>query len=98
MSFPKTKLFVAGTSCGEKDLKPIRIEVETIEAVSSFRYLGSILESHEEIKMDVEDRVARASHTFDALCRPAFCNGNLFPKIKEDGQLCCCARCAALSS
>ena len=50
MSFPKTKLLVAGASCGEEeeDLQPIHIEVETIEAVSSFRYLGSVLVSHME--------------------------------------------------
>ena len=80
MSFPKTKLLVAGASCGEEDLQPIHIGGETIEAVSSFKYLGSVLESHGEIRMDVEDRVARASH---ALCRPVFCNGSLSRKTKR---------------
>ena len=83
MSFPKTKLLVAGASCGEEDLQPIHIGGETIEAVSSFRYLGSVLESHGEIWMDVEDRVARASRAFGALCRPVFCNGSLSRKTKR---------------
>ena len=48
-----------------------------------FRYLGSILESHEEIRIDVEDRVARASRAFGALCRPVFCNGSLSRKTKR---------------
>ena len=54
MNFPKTKLLVAGASCGEEDLQPIHIGEDTIEALSSFRYLGSILESHGEIRMNVE--------------------------------------------
>ena len=41
-------------------------------AVSIFRYLGSILESHGEMKVYVEDRVAYASRAFGALCRPCF--------------------------
>ena len=80
MSFPKMKLLVAGASCGEEDLQPIHIVGETIEAVSSFRYLGSVLESHGEIRVDVEVRVARASR---ALCRPVFCNGSLSRKTKR---------------
>ena len=83
MSFPKTRLLVAGASCGEEDLQPIHIGGETIQAVSSFRYLGSVLESHGEIRMDVEDRVARASRAFGALCRPVFCNGSLSRKTKR---------------
>ena len=83
MSFPKTKLLVAGASCGEEDRQPIHIGGETIEAMSSFRYLGSVLESHGEIRMDVEDGVARASRAFGALCRPVFCNGSLSRKIKR---------------
>ena len=71
MSFPKTKLLVTGATCGEDDLQPMYTRGETIEAVSSFRYLGSILESHGEIRIDVEDRVA---HAFGALCRPVLCN------------------------
>ena len=74
------KLLVAGASCGEEDLQPIHIGGETIEAVSSFRYLGSVLESHGEIRMDVEDRVVRA---FGALCKPVFCNGSLSQKTKR---------------
>ena len=33
--------------------------------------------------MDVEDRVAHASHAFGALCRPVFCNGSLSRKTKR---------------
>ena len=64
MSFPKTNWLVTGAAFGEEDLQPIHIREDIIEAVSSFRYLGSVIESHGEIKMDVEDRVANASCTF----------------------------------
>ena len=46
--------------------------VEIIDTVSSFRYMRGILESHGEIRMDVEDWVAHASRAFGALCRPVF--------------------------
>ena len=77
MSFPKTMLLMAGASCWEEDLQPLYIGVETIEAVSSFRYLRSVLESHGEIRMDVDCKVAHASCAFGALCSPVFCNGSL---------------------
>ena len=98
MSFPKTKLLVAVASWGEEDLQPIHVGEDTIEAVSSFRYLGSVLESHEGIRMDVEDRVSRASCAFGALCRPVFCNGSLSQKRKRMVYGAAVLRCAALWS
>ena len=83
MSFPKTKLFVAGARCGVEDLQPINIRGETIEAVLSFRYLGSILESHGEILIDVEDRVASVLCAFGALCRSVFHDGGLSLRTKR---------------
>ena len=50
---------------------------------ASFRYLGSVFESHGEIRIDVKDRVAHASHAFGALCKPVFCNGSLSRNIKR---------------
>ena len=47
---------MAGASCGEEDLQPIYIGRQPVESVSSFRYMGNVLESHGEIRMDVEDR------------------------------------------
>ena len=43
---------------------------ESIEKAIHALYFGSILESHEEILMDVEDRVASVSRAFGVLCRP----------------------------
>ena len=45
MSIPKTKVLVAGG--GEGDVQPIHIIGEVIEAVTDFRYLGSIIEAME---------------------------------------------------
>ena len=51
--------------------------------MTSFRYLESTLESHGDIKMDVENKVAHESCAFGALCRPVFYNGRLSRKTKK---------------
>ena len=45
ISFPKTKLLVAGSGITGADLAPLSIGSCVIEAVPSFRYLGSFVES-----------------------------------------------------
>jgi len=42
----KTKLLVAGRNITQNDLNPISIGGGTIETVSSFCYLGSVVERH----------------------------------------------------
>ena len=46
-------------------------------------YLGSIVEAHGEILKEVEDRIARASRAFGALCRPVFQDNQLSLETKR---------------
>ena len=82
LSLSKTKLLVAGT-WSEDDLQPISIREDSIEAVTEFKYLGSVVEAHGEVLKDVEDKIARASRAFGALCRPVFQDSNLSLKTKR---------------
>ena len=82
LSLPKTKLLVAGM-WSDNDLQPISIRGDTIESVPEFRYLGSIVEAHGEILKEVEDRIARASRAFGALCRPVFHDNKLSLETKR---------------
>ena len=83
LSMSKTKLLVVGEPRVEEDLQPINIRGESIEAVTDFRYLGSMVEANGELMMDVEDRIGRVSRAFGSLCRPVFRNGNLSLKMKR---------------
>ena len=80
MSMSKTKLLEPRV---EEDLQPINIRGESTEAVTDFRYLGSMVEAHGELMMDVEDRIGRTSRAFGSLCRPVFRDGNLSLKTKR---------------
>ena len=53
--------------------------------VPEFRYLHveSVVEVHGEVMKDVEDRVARESRAFGALCRPVFQDKKLSFKTKR---------------
>ena len=82
LSLPKTKLLVAGV-WSDNDLQPISIRGDTIETVPEFRYLGSIVEAHGEILKEVENRIARASRAFGALCRPVFQDNKLSLETKR---------------
>ena len=81
MSIPKTKVLVAGG--GEEDVQPIHIRGEVIEAVTDFRYLGSIIEANGDIRMEVEQRIAHASRAFGALRKPVFGDKDLSLKTKR---------------
>ena len=83
MSIPKTKLLVTGAPHDEQDWQPIDIRGESIEVVSEFRYLGAVVEIQGEIVKDVEDKIARASRAFGALCKPVFRDGDLSNKTKR---------------
>ena len=83
MSIPKSKLLVVGTGGGE-DLQPIIVQGETMdEVVSNFRCLVGLVEVRGEVLMDVEDRIARVSRAFGALCRPVLKDRNLSLRTKR---------------
>ena len=73
VSVQKTKLMVAGTLCESvSDFRPICIRGKAIETVSTFTYLGAIVEEKGGIKSVVEERIVRALRAFGALRRPDF--------------------------
>ena len=82
VSHPKTKLVVAG-KCNEGDMQPIVIRGAPIEVISEFKYLGSVVEAQGDTLKDVENRIARASSAFGALCRPVFQDNSLSMKTKR---------------
>ena len=61
ISSPKTKLMVAGTEIMETDVVSLCIGSSVIEAILSFRYLGSFVESHGGVMLDLDDKIARTS-------------------------------------
>jgi len=77
ISIPKTKFLVAGRNITRNDLNPISIDGHIIEAVSSFRYLGSVVECHGGINEELTVRVSRAAAVFGAVHRSVFSDGSL---------------------
>ena len=77
ISFPKTKLMVAGRGIIESDVAPLCIGSSVVDTVPSFRYLGSVVESHGGVMLDLDDKIARASRAFGALQKPVFRDGSL---------------------
>ena len=57
VSVSKTKLLVAGVNCEDTDLQPIYIRGGAIEAMTEFKYLGTIIEANGSIQREVEDRI-----------------------------------------
>ena len=82
-SFPKTKLMVAGTGILESDVAPLCIGGSVVDTVPSFRYLGSVVESHGGVVLDLDDKIARASRAFGALRKPVFRDSSLSLVTKQ---------------
>ena len=83
MSLVKTKLLVVSEDGSEEAQQPIIIRGQPIEVVDAFKYLGAVVEGKGEVLLDVEDKIARASRAFGALCRPVFNDGNLSRRTKR---------------
>ena len=77
VSVSKTKLLVAGVNCEDTDLQPIYIRGGAIEAVTEFKYLGTIIEANGSIQREVEDRISKMSKVFGALKGPVFSDSDL---------------------
>ena len=67
LSIAKTKLLVADVDCEASDLQPINIRGGSIETVTEFKYLGTIIEANESVLREMENRISKASTAFDAL-------------------------------
>ena len=83
VSFPKTKLMVAGTGILESDVAPLCIGGSVVDTVPSFRYLGSVVESRSGVVLDLYDKIARASRAFGALRKPVFRDSSLSLVTKQ---------------
>ena len=56
----------------QSDLEPIHVDGGAIESVSSFRYLGSVMECHGGVNAELTARVSRAATIFGAMRRSVF--------------------------
>ena len=81
VSVPKTKVMVIGR--GEEVQLPLQVGDIQLEAVSHFKYLGSILHQNGLSESDVKERIARASRTFGMLRKPIFNNKSLSVPTKR---------------
>ena len=77
MSLVETLLLVVSEAGSEEAQQPIIICNQPIEVVDAFKYLGAVMEGKGEMLLDVNDKIARASRAFGALCRPVFNDRNL---------------------
>ena len=98
VSVPKTKVMVVGR--GEEVQLPLQVSDIQLEAVSHFKYLGSILHQNGLSESDVKERIARASRAFGMLRKPIFNNRSLSVPLPQSArctglwssQPCCMAR------
>ena len=67
---------VAGRGIIESDVAPLCIGSSVVDTVSSFRYLGSVVESHGGVMLDLDNKFARASRVFGALQKPVSWDGS----------------------
>ena len=72
ISVPKTKFLVAGNGVTQSDLEPIHVGGSAIESVSSFRYLGSVVECRGGVNAELTARVSQAATIFGAMRRSVF--------------------------
>ena len=63
-------------------MQSVIIRGESIEAVTHFNYHISVVVAHGEVMKNEEDKIAKASRAFGALCRPVFQDGSLSLKTK----------------
>ena len=82
ISIPKTKFLATGSGIVQVDLDPIVICDGSITSVSSFRYLGSLVESHSGVQLELNTRISQAASIFGALRRSVFSDAMLLLTTK----------------
>ena len=82
VNFTKTKFMCCGAHISEEDRRPLLVQGQLIEHVSSFVYLGSLLSPDSRVGLEVGRRLASASRAFGAL-RCVFDDHNLSLKTKR---------------
>ena len=84
VSLPKTKFMVVGCGVTDEDRLPLLLEDGgTVECVSQFPYLGSLIAESGRSHEEVDRRIASASKAFGALRRAVFRDSNLSVKTKR---------------
>ena len=61
ISIPKTKFLVVGSYVLQSDRDPIVVGSDFVTSVASFRYLGSLVESHGGVQLELNATVSCAS-------------------------------------
>ena len=77
LSFEKTKFMVVGYGVDEGDMLPLDLPSGSIDWVSEFPYLGSLIAESGRAYEEVDRRIACASRAFGALRQPIFEDPNL---------------------
>jgi len=72
ISVPKTKFLVAGSGVVQNGLDPIIVGDGSITLVTSFYYLGSLVESHGGVQLELNTRIFRAASVFGTLRKSVF--------------------------
>ena len=83
VSINKTKFMVIGSNITHEDKLPIKVEDGTIEHVSEFQYLGSVITESGRIDEEIDRRIANASKAFGALRQAVFRDHNLSITTKQ---------------
>ena len=73
ISISKTKFLAVGSYyVVQSDLDPIVVGSDFITFVASFCYVGSLMESHGGVQLELNSRISRAASVFGALKRSVF--------------------------
>ena len=72
LSFEKIKFMVVGYGVDEGDMLPLDLPGGSIDWVSEFPYLGSLIAESGRAHEEVNRKIASASRAFGALRRPIF--------------------------
>ena len=82
VSLVKTKFLVAGVAVTLEDQADIIIDGSSVQCVSDFPYLGSLVTADTRTSHDTQRRIRLASQAFGAL-RPVFTDHNLSMRTKR---------------
>ena len=83
VSINETKFMITGSNITQEDRLTIKVEVGTIEHVSDFQYLGSVITESGRIDEEIDRRIPNVSKAFGALRQVVFRDHNLSTTTKR---------------
>ena len=89
VSIQKTKFMVDGHGVAEEEKLPLAVDDGSIEWVSEFPYLGSLMAESGRSHMEVDKRIANASKDFGALRQAVFKDNHLSVITKRNVYRAC---------